>query len=88
MNVDPAFRSVQKGRSGFYIWRIEDMKVVAVPREQYGSFYKGDSYIILSLSEEGDLKGVNIKVYQSSLVLCSLTMAKACTPIAGGQTSL
>ncbi|XP_078324667.1 advillin-like isoform X1 [Crassostrea virginica] len=62
MNVDPAFRSVQKGRSGFYIWRIEDMKVVAVPREQYGSFYKGDSYIILSLSEEGDLKGVNIKI--------------------------
>lgn len=38
------------------------MKVVAVPREQYGSFYKGDSYIILSLSEEGDLKGVNIKI--------------------------
>ncbi|XP_061189061.1 advillin-like isoform X1 [Saccostrea echinata] len=62
MNVDPAFRSVQKGRSGFYIWRIEDMKVVAVPREQYGSFYKGDSYIILSLSEEGDIKGVNIKI--------------------------
>lgn len=26
------------------------MKVVAVPREQYGSFYKGDSYIILSVS--------------------------------------
>lgn len=31
------------------LW-FQDMKVVAVPREQYGSFYKGDSYIILSVS--------------------------------------
>ena len=26
------------------------MEVVAVPKPQYGNFYKGDSYIILSVS--------------------------------------
>ncbi|XP_078324668.1 advillin-like isoform X2 [Crassostrea virginica] len=66
MNVDPAFRSVQKGRSGFYIWRIEDMKVVAVPREQYGSFYKGDSYIILSIKEIKGTLDANIHFWLGS----------------------
>lgn len=26
------------------------MNVVSVPKEQYGNFYKGDSYIVLSVS--------------------------------------
>ena len=29
------------------VWRIEQFKVVAWPREQYGQFYDGDSYIVL-----------------------------------------
>jgi len=32
---------------GLDIWRIEKFKVVSVPKETYGSFYDGDSYIIL-----------------------------------------
>eukprot|EP00656_Telonema_subtile_P007569 TRINITY_DN13551_c0_g1_i1.p1 TRINITY_DN13551_c0_g1~~TRINITY_DN13551_c0_g1_i1.p1 ORF type:complete len:342 (-),score=73.32 TRINITY_DN13551_c0_g1_i1:991-2016(-) len=32
---------------GLKVWRIEVGKVVAWPEEQYGQFYKGDSYIIL-----------------------------------------
>ncbi|KAK3611747.1 hypothetical protein CHS0354_014091 [Potamilus streckersoni] len=48
---DPAFRNVQRNKAGFFIWRVEDMKVVSVPTSQYGNFYKGDSYIVLSLKE-------------------------------------
>eukprot|EP00158_Paraphelidium_tribonemae_P008147 Partr_v1_DN28494_c1_g1_i2_m41271 putative gelsolin len=32
---------------GIEIWRIEKFKVVAWPKEQYGSFFSGDSYIVL-----------------------------------------
>jgi len=32
---------------GTQIWRIEAFKVVHWPKEQYGKFYSGDSYIIL-----------------------------------------
>jgi len=32
---------------GIQIWRIEKFQVKAVPKETYGKFYSGDSYIIL-----------------------------------------
>jgi len=35
-------------KAGLQIWRIVDFKVVAVPKENYGKFYDGDSYIILN----------------------------------------
>ncbi|XP_076448458.1 advillin-like isoform X2 [Babylonia areolata] len=50
--VDSAFvRTVQRDRTGFYIWRIENLQVVPVPKECYGEFYRGDSYIVLSVKE-------------------------------------
>jgi len=33
---------------GLEIWRIEKFKVVHVPKETYGTFYSGDSYILLN----------------------------------------
>jgi len=33
---------------GMEIWRIEQFKVVRWPKDQYGSFYSGDSYILLN----------------------------------------
>lgn len=36
------------------IWRIEKFEVVPWPKEQYGSFYQGDTYIVLSISKDGD----------------------------------
>lgn len=49
--VDPAFKVVPKGKSCFHIWRVESLKLAPVPKDQYGSFYTGDSYILLSVQE-------------------------------------
>ncbi|KAL4216978.1 hypothetical protein ACF0H5_023435 [Mactra antiquata] len=49
--MDPAFKNINKSQPCFLIWRIEELKVVSVPKNQYGNFYKGDSYIILSIKE-------------------------------------
>ncbi|KAF9198987.1 hypothetical protein BGZ49_000063, partial [Haplosporangium sp. Z 27] len=35
-------------KTGLWVWRIEQFKVVPVSKEQYGHFYNGDSYIILN----------------------------------------
>ncbi|XP_059054984.1 gelsolin-like [Achroia grisella] len=44
--VHAAFEN--SGRSpGLEVWRIEDFEPVAVPKQQYGNFYSGDSYIVL-----------------------------------------
>jgi len=44
--------------AGLEIWRIEDAELAPVPRETYGTFYNGDSYVALH-SEE--LKGGNFE---------------------------
>ncbi|XP_046675986.1 gelsolin, cytoplasmic-like isoform X2 [Homalodisca vitripennis] len=59
--VDPAFRVVSKTASAFLIWRIENLKVVPVPKDQYGFFYEGDSYIIYAASEYGKYIGPGMK---------------------------
>ncbi|KAG0363816.1 fragmin60 [Gamsiella multidivaricata] len=35
-------------KAGLWVWRIEQFKVVPVPKNQIGQFYSGDSYIILN----------------------------------------
>jgi len=37
---------------GLQIWRIEKFTVQSVPRDTYGTFYSGDSYIILNTYKE------------------------------------
>jgi gelsolin len=37
---------------GLWVWRIESFKVVPWPKEKYGQFHEGDSYIILSAEKE------------------------------------
>jgi len=45
----------EAGKSvGCKIWRIEDFNVVSWPEEQYGTFYSGDSYIVLNTYEKND----------------------------------
>ena len=37
---------------GVHVWRIENFKVVQWPKHSYGSFYEGDSYIVLHTYKE------------------------------------
>eukprot|EP00164_Ancoracysta_twista_P003232 GFYU01004318.1.p1 GENE.GFYU01004318.1~~GFYU01004318.1.p1 ORF type:complete len:812 (-),score=336.28 GFYU01004318.1:98-2533(-) len=37
---------------GMEIWRIEKLKPVALPKEEYGRFHSGDSYILLKTSQK------------------------------------
>lgn len=43
---EPAWATCGR-EAGVEVWRIENFKVVPVPRESYGRFHKGDSYIVL-----------------------------------------
>lgn len=45
---------------GITVWRIENFKVVPWPEKQYGSFYAGDSYIILNTYKVEDKLKFNI----------------------------
>jgi len=46
-NTEPAWNNAGQ-KVGLQIWRIEKFKVHSWPTEQYGSFYDGDSYIVLN----------------------------------------
>jgi len=48
---EPAWKGAGE-KVGIQIWRIEKFKVVAWPKDLYGSFYSGDSYIILNTYKE------------------------------------
>lgn len=43
INCDPS----HEGQHEVTIWRIENMEKVEIPKEMYGQFYGGDSYVIL-----------------------------------------
>lgn len=47
---DALFEKVPVGSSYFLIWRVKNFELVEVPREDYGNFYKGDSYIVICVS--------------------------------------
>lgn len=45
---EPAWNDGQVGVTpGLHIWRIEDFQVVPWPKEKYGQFFDGDSFIVL-----------------------------------------
>ncbi|XP_046387919.1 gelsolin, cytoplasmic isoform X2 [Ischnura elegans] len=50
--MHPAFQNA--GRTpGLEIWRIENFSAVAYPRQDFGKFYTGDSYIVLFTKQQG-----------------------------------
>nr|ANR02564.1 gelsolin [Peripatoides novaezealandiae] len=46
MAIDPAFENVGQ-QPGMEIWRIENFEVKPWDKEKHGTFYSGDSYVIL-----------------------------------------
>jgi len=50
-NTEPAWNNAGQ-KVGLQIWRIEKFQVKSWPIEQYGSFYDGDSYIVLNTYKE------------------------------------
>lgn len=48
-SMDPKFKTAGKTR-GLEIWRVNKFDLEVVPKEQFGNFYSGDSYIILNVS--------------------------------------
>jgi len=48
---EPAWQDIGS-EPGLWVWRIERFKVVPWPKEQYGQFHEGDSYIVLKVDKE------------------------------------
>jgi gelsolin len=57
---EPAWNNGTIGRQpGLYVWRIERFEVVPWPKDKYGKFHEGDSYIVLhsfKIGKEGNEK--------------------------------
>jgi gelsolin len=52
-NGEPAWKKVPK-TPGVLVWRVEKFKIVEWPKERYGQFYSGDSYIVLHTYKKDD----------------------------------
>ena len=59
------WQDIDPQKTGLHVWRIEKFKVVAWPRQKYGKFFNGDSYIVLHTYHK------NSGVSAVSAVLCS-----------------
>ncbi|KAG8890765.1 hypothetical protein FRB98_004810 [Tulasnella sp. 332] len=44
---EPAWNAAELGKTGLLIWRVEKFKIHAWPKDRYGEFFSGDSYIVL-----------------------------------------
>ncbi|KAI1856481.1 uncharacterized protein JN550_013794 [Neoarthrinium moseri] len=56
--TEPAWTTGQIGQAaGLYVWRIEDFQVIPWPKEKYGQFHEGDSYIVLHSYKVGAKDG-------------------------------
>ncbi|KXG51512.1 Gelsolin [Penicillium griseofulvum] len=53
--TEPAWQNVGQA-PGLTIWRIENFQVIPWPKEKYGQFYDGDSFIVLHTYKVGDDK--------------------------------
>jgi len=50
---EPAWKKVPK-TPGVLVWRVEKFKIVEWPKDRYGQFYSGDSYIVLHTYKKDD----------------------------------
>ena len=63
---EPQWKTIKK-EPGLYIWRIEKFNVIPWPKDEYGTFYQGDTFIVLSITkdEENDSLDGNLTHFSS-----------------------
>ena len=47
--VEPKFENINIDKPSLFIWRIEKLKLVNWPEIKYGTFYQGDSFLVLCI---------------------------------------
>lgn len=47
---DPAWEAAEQGNLGALVWRVEKFSIKPWPKQRYGEFFSGDSYIVLHVS--------------------------------------
>jgi gelsolin len=52
-NGEPAWKAISKA-PGIQVWRVEKFQIKEWPKNQYGKFYDGDSYIVLHTYKKED----------------------------------
>ena len=52
--TEPEFNSISPNKPILLIWRIEKLKLKKWPEERFGTFYEGDSFLVLSIKSEDD----------------------------------
>ena len=50
--VEPEFATINPDKPILLIWRIEKLKLKKWPQERYGTFYEGDSFLILNIKSK------------------------------------
>ncbi|XP_022092741.1 gelsolin-like protein 2 [Acanthaster planci] len=60
--TEPAWKGAGQ-QVGLQIWRINKFKVEHWPKEEYGKFFNGDSYIILNTYKEKDSEELNYDLH-------------------------
>ncbi|ESO95278.1 hypothetical protein LOTGIDRAFT_214936 [Lottia gigantea] len=60
--TEPAWKNAGQ-MVGVQVWRIVKFKVTQWPKEEYGKFYNGDSYIILNTYKEADSNELQYDVH-------------------------
>eukprot|EP00179_Madagascaria_erythrocladioides_P012160 CAMPEP_0198365786 /NCGR_PEP_ID=MMETSP1450-20131203/154349_1 /TAXON_ID=753684 ORGANISM="Madagascaria erythrocladiodes, Strain CCMP3234" /NCGR_SAMPLE_ID=MMETSP1450 /ASSEMBLY_ACC=CAM_ASM_001115 /LENGTH=465 /DNA_ID=CAMNT_0044073241 /DNA_START=138 /DNA_END=1536 /DNA_ORIENTATION=+ len=60
--TEPAWKNAGK-ECGLQIWRIEKFQVKSWPKEEYGAFFSGDSYIVLYTYKESGSDKIKFNVH-------------------------
>ena len=59
---EPQWKTIKKEPS-FHIWRIEKFSVQPWPKDQYGTFYQGDTFIILSIIKDPETESLDYNAH-------------------------
>lgn len=64
--AEAEWNKIDQTQPGLYIWRVEKFHIVSRPEAANGSFYEGDSYIVLKIDINGNSKSYSIHFWLGS----------------------